>query len=218
MAAYKKIYIFILPVFFVGASLGLAQTSKSLQQPDEDSDYELSLGNQGVLYQKPELTVTTPPKKPKVEPIKKPPVKKFIKPKPIQPKPLKIEPKKPVEYLEEVPQKPSGPQEPAKETNQDVIALKAQLEKTQEQLALANKRIQELEQQTSAKKATPTYVVKKGESLWSIAKKKDTYGDPYKWLLLYHANRDQIYDPNLIFPYMVLFVPQFEEYGNKTRK
>ncbi len=58
---------------------------------------------------------------------------------------------------------------------------------------------------------TKTYIVKKGDTLWSIAGKKKVYGDPYKWLLLYHANRDQIYDPDIIFPGMVLLVPYIQE-------
>ncbi len=49
--------------------------------------------------------------------------------------------------------------------------------------------------------------VTKGESLWSIAQKE--YNNPYKWLLLYHANKDQIYDADLIYPGMVLIIPRY---------
>jgi hypothetical protein len=56
---------------------------------------------------------------------------------------------------------------------------------------------------------TETYRVGEGENLWKIAGKPEVYNDPYKWLLLYHANRDQIFDPDLIYPGMILLVPRY---------
>ena len=56
---------------------------------------------------------------------------------------------------------------------------------------------------------TATYLVQDGDNLWGIAGKPETYNDPYRWLLLYHANRDQIFEPDLIYPGMVLLVPHF---------
>ena len=44
-----------------------------------------------------------------------------------------------------------------------------------------------------------------GESLWRIA--AATYGDPRQWPVIYEANRDQIQDPDLIYPDQVLVVP-----------
>jgi len=54
-----------------------------------------------------------------------------------------------------------------------------------------------------------TYLVQDGDNLWGIAGKPETYNDPYRWLLLYHANRDQIFEPDLIYPGMVLLVPHY---------
>ncbi|HOO76400.1 MAG TPA: hypothetical protein PLI51_08425 [bacterium] len=54
-----------------------------------------------------------------------------------------------------------------------------------------------------------TYLVGEGECLWTIAGKPEVYGNPYRWLLLYHANRDQIFEPDLIYPGMVLIVPRY---------
>ena len=63
----------------------------------------------------------------------------------------------------------------------------------------------------SAPLSVETYIVGRDQSLWSIAGRSEVYGDPYRWLLLYHANRDQIFDPYLIYPGMVLLVPRYPE-------
>jgi len=43
-----------------------------------------------------------------------------------------------------------------------------------------------------------------GDHLWGISAKPAVYGDPYQWPLLYKRNRDEIYDPDLIYPGQVL--------------
>jgi hypothetical protein len=48
------------------------------------------------------------------------------------------------------------------------------------------------------KSATKKYVVKSGDSLWKISSKKGVLGDPFRWPLLFKANRDQIQDPDFI--------------------
>ena len=52
-----------------------------------------------------------------------------------------------------------------------------------------------------------TYEVARGDHLWGIAEKDDIYGDPYLWPRIYRANRDQIQDPDLIYPDQKLTVP-----------
>ena len=52
-----------------------------------------------------------------------------------------------------------------------------------------------------------SHTVVKGEYLSMIAEYDRVYGDPMKWPRLYRANRDQIEDPNLIYPDQVLNVP-----------
>lgn len=47
-------------------------------------------------------------------------------------------------------------------------------------------------------KSLKIYVVKKGDCLWNIAKKKSIYGNPWEWPLIYKYNSTQIQDPNLI--------------------
>ena len=44
------------------------------------------------------------------------------------------------------------------------------------------------------------YTVLKGDYLWEIAKKDNIYGDPYQWIRIYCVNKDQIKDPDLIYP------------------
>ena len=44
------------------------------------------------------------------------------------------------------------------------------------------------------------YTVVKGDHLWGIAKKSEHYGNPFAWPVIYQANRDQIKNPDLIYP------------------
>ncbi|RMD97431.1 MAG: LysM peptidoglycan-binding domain-containing protein [Calditrichaeota bacterium] len=61
-------------------------------------------------------------------------------------------------------------------------------------------------------KATPAaagrYEVQPGDYLWKIAKRPDIYGDPYAWMRIYTANRDQIKNPDLIYPRQVFRIPK----------
>jgi LysM repeat protein len=54
-----------------------------------------------------------------------------------------------------------------------------------------------LEKETVKKSETPYYTVKKGDSLLAIAAKKEVYGDPFKWPVLYRYNIDEIGSLNL---------------------
>lgn len=49
-------------------------------------------------------------------------------------------------------------------------------------------------------------VVQPGNSLWRIARR--TYGEGMRFTLLYEANRDQIRDPDLIYPGQLFVVPK----------
>lgn len=51
------------------------------------------------------------------------------------------------------------------------------------------------------------YIVRRGETLWSIAARNEIYGDARLWPLIYRYNRDQIVDPARIFPKQRLRIP-----------
>ena len=44
------------------------------------------------------------------------------------------------------------------------------------------------------------YTVVRGDYLWKISKNPDIYGDPFQWIRIYSYNRDQVKDPDLIYP------------------
>jgi len=48
--------------------------------------------------------------------------------------------------------------------------------------------------------ASMQYEVVRGDSLWAISGKAETYNNPYQWPLIFKANRDQIKDADLIHP------------------
>lgn len=52
------------------------------------------------------------------------------------------------------------------------------------------------------------YTVENGETLWTIAARRDIYRDALLWPLIYKANRDQIKDPRQIYPGQELSIPR----------
>jgi len=57
----------------------------------------------------------------------------------------------------------------------------------------------------SGELATGRVIVQPGNSLWRIASR--AYGEGVRYTVIFRANRDQIRDPNLIYPGQVLSVP-----------
>ena len=56
-----------------------------------------------------------------------------------------------------------------------------------------------------------SYAVVKGDCLWNIAKKKEHYCNGFAWPVIYQANRDQIKNPDLIFPNQTFKIPNLTE-------
>lgn len=52
------------------------------------------------------------------------------------------------------------------------------------------------------------YSVISGDCLWFISKKPVVYGDPWKWMRIYSANRSQIKNPDLIYKGQVFRIPR----------
>ncbi len=52
------------------------------------------------------------------------------------------------------------------------------------------------------------HTVEKGDCLWTISEGADVYNDPFKWPLIYKENRDQIKDPDLIYPDQKFSIPR----------
>jgi nucleoid-associated protein YgaU len=53
-----------------------------------------------------------------------------------------------------------------------------------------------------------SYTVVSGDNLWNIASSSSTYGDPYKWPLIYKANKSKISDADLIYPGQIFDINQ----------
>ena len=59
----------------------------------------------------------------------------------------------------------------------------------------------EVREKTGAVKAASAhYFVERHDCLWTIAGQPRVYGDPFQWPQLFKTNRDQIKDPDLIYP------------------
>jgi nucleoid-associated protein YgaU len=55
------------------------------------------------------------------------------------------------------------------------------------------------------------YTVVKGDYLWKIAKKSEFYGNGFAWPVIYNANRDQIKNPDLIYPKQEFKIPRLND-------
>ena len=53
-----------------------------------------------------------------------------------------------------------------------------------------------------------SYQVVRGDNLWDISAKEKIYNDPFQWLKIYSANRDQISDPDIIEIDQVFVIPR----------
>lgn len=90
-------------------------------------------------------------------------------------------------------------QEQTQTTQQEEVVVEEQVEVAPSPM--------ELYEQNYAKLPTSHKVVK-GECLWWIAEYKDIYNDPFMWPLIYKANRDQIKNPDLIYPNQIFTIPR----------
>ncbi|MFA5244296.1 MAG: LysM peptidoglycan-binding domain-containing protein [Pedobacter sp.] len=81
----------------------------------------------------------------------------------------------------------------------------------QEEVLLIENRLTRLEAEVNSKGPKyyeDNYTVVKGDNLGKIAGYDFIYNDSSKWGIIYRANRDQIKDPNIVNPDMVLKIPR----------
>ena len=64
---------------------------------------------------------------------------------------------------------------------------------------------------TPPKPRHDSYSVVLGDYLWRISSKKEVYSDPFQWMKIYSANRDQIRNPDLIYPAQTFVIPRAQE-------
>ena len=80
------------------------------------------------------------------------------------------------------------------------------------------------DEESHPKSKSTSYTIIEGESLFTIAGRKKVYGDALLWPLIYKANRDQIKDPQQIYPGQRLTIPrdvtdlEMEEARNTARE
>lgn len=105
--------------------------------------------------------------------------------------------------------KPKTPKPEEITTSEAVVA---EAEPVEEEVAEEKPSIAETEpmafEEMPAETGKTSHTVKKGECLWWIAEYEDVYNDPFQWPLIYKANRDQIKDPDLIYPQQVFDIPR----------
>jgi len=58
------------------------------------------------------------------------------------------------------------------------------------------------------RRTADSYKVIRGDNLWNISKKEEIYNDPFQWLKIYSANREQIANPHIIEIDQVFVIPR----------
>lgn len=80
------------------------------------------------------------------------------------------------------------------------------------------KEVQNLYEQLKARAAQAkprieTYTVVRGDYLWKIAGRPNIYADPYQWIRIWSFNREEIGNPDLIFPNQIFKIHRVVEKG-----
>ena len=85
---------------------------------------------------------------------------------------------------------------------QEIGTLKQELGKAQRKSEQLRQTVL-LQQQESNR-----YEVKKGDSLWKIAGRREIYNNSRLWIKIFNANMDRIKDPNRIYPGQLFEIPK----------
>jgi len=95
--------------------------------------------------------------------------------------------------------------------NLDSNLIKAEIAEGKAAEAQRNARLREQMMYANAEK----YQVVKGDNLWNISKAK--YMNPFMWPLIYWSNKEQIKDPDLIFPGQIFKIRKMFADGEKAK-
>ena len=90
----------------------------------------------------------------------------------------------------------------AADLEEKIARVDAELSEIRDETARLERGLEE------AMRLPSTWTVRKGECLWWISGYDEIYNDPLKWPVIYEANRDQIENPDLIYPDQVLRIPR----------
>ncbi|MCB1161101.1 MAG: LysM peptidoglycan-binding domain-containing protein [Candidatus Latescibacteria bacterium] len=91
----------------------------------------------------------------------------------------------------------------------DIDRLKSDLAQLKSQQAAQAGKLDQLREQIAYFESLPkNYRVLRGDCLWNISKKEQIYANPWLWPRIYEANKDQIHDPDLIYPDQVFDIPR----------
>jgi len=97
----------------------------------------------------------------------------------------------------------------------EVQALRLKEETLKSELVKTENILVELKKEVPGLSYEQQYEVKEGDSLWGIAGRKDIYNDGFKWLEIYHSNRDKIESPDRIYPGQILIIPKYNKDKNE---
>ncbi|MDD5065879.1 MAG: DUF4398 domain-containing protein [bacterium] len=61
---------------------------------------------------------------------------------------------------------------------------------------------------------TVRYIPERRDCLWRIAEYDYIYNNPWKWPVIYKANKNRIKDPDLIYPGQKFSIPELDDKGN----
>ena len=90
--------------------------------------------------------------------------------------------------------------------------VKSQEDKEKIVLSVGNiKGVSQVDDQLEVESPSPEatyYTVKRGDTLWKIA--KENYGDGNKYMVIFEANKPMLKDPDKIYPDQVLRIPPLE--------
>jgi nucleoid-associated protein YgaU len=97
----------------------------------------------------------------------------------------------------------------ASQTQSELQGIQGEIRTLQSRYDAAKAETDGLEEQIDYYEGLPkTHTVVDGEFLQKISEYEAIYADPTKWPRIYRANKDQISDPNLIYPGWVLQIPR----------